>query len=147
MIRISNPHVLWPQHVFSSLRILNQFKDTSEEEEKKRSKTTNGNKCKHGKPTLAMFLGPVLEEMTKALSGTQTEGQEMNVSTMHQEKNKMLSQKQKRNHQRKKRRRIRVLITHKTTLNQKKRRTRRASSVSNSKFLYKTEGWRVKDGG
>ena len=24
--------------------------------------------------------------------------------------------------------------------------TRRASSVSNSKFFYKTEGWRVKDG-
>ena len=26
-------------------------------------------------------------------------------------------------------------------------RTRRASSVSNSNFFYKTEGWRVKDGG
>ena len=26
-------------------------------------------------------------------------------------------------------------------------KTKRASSVSNSNFLYKTEGWRVKDGG
>eukprot|EP00092_Neocalanus_flemingeri_P090482 GFUD01114611.1.p1 GENE.GFUD01114611.1~~GFUD01114611.1.p1 ORF type:complete len:474 (+),score=150.41 GFUD01114611.1:96-1517(+) len=78
MIRISNPQVIWPQHVFSPLRIINPKKETSKEEEIKKKKP-EASKCQHGKmipPSIETLLGPTFEMMVKALTGQQRGNQE-----------------------------------------------------------------------
>merc|ERR1712173_179705 len=64
VIRISNPCVLWPQQVFSPLRILNQLKEITTEEDQR---MPDAKSCSQD-PTIESVLGPVFEMMVKALT-------------------------------------------------------------------------------
>jgi len=91
MIRISNPQLIWPQQVFSPLRIFDQYKKISDEEEKKRKNNPEGNKNMHGNtippsasedvPSIETLLGPSFEMMVNVFAGYQNGKKESDVET------------------------------------------------------------------
>merc|ERR1712013_685232 len=74
MIRISNPHVIWPHQVFSPIRILSQLDKINKE---KGQKTSDSNSCSQD-PTIRDILGPVFEMMVKVLTSDQATDGERN---------------------------------------------------------------------
>merc|ERR1739842_109072 len=64
VIRISNPHVLWPHQVFSPLRILNQLNEITKGEP---LKIPNAKNCRQNL-TIGDVLGPVFETMVKVVT-------------------------------------------------------------------------------
>jgi len=74
MIRISNPHVIWPHQVFSPIGILSQLDKINKEKGQKMSDT---NSCSQD-PTIKDMLGPVFEMMVKVLTSDQATDGERN---------------------------------------------------------------------
>jgi len=74
MIRISNPHVIWPHQVFSPIRILSQVDKINKEKGLKMSDT---NSCRQD-PTIKDILDPVFEMKVKGLTSNQAAEEERN---------------------------------------------------------------------
>jgi len=78
VIRISNPHVLWPHQVFSPLRILNQLNEITKGEDLKIPDAKSSSQD----PKIEGVLGPVFETMVKVVTPNKvTEGAGNNKDT------------------------------------------------------------------
>lgn len=86
MIRISNPQIIWPQQVFSPLRIINQYNEISNEEKSKQKKKTSDDSTAESL-NIETLLGPVFEMMVKVLTADQTGEEKESITDSEYKKN------------------------------------------------------------